>query len=206
MMGGVSPETCWAIKKHWNNKFYYTVASCRFFLWDLCYDAWIHEHQMYVSLHVKHRLLLADCNGSWIFSTVIRKILKCQISWKSILERLVTERKMCVLIFYTNCEKGAVNCGMSVRPSAWNNCAATVQSFAKFHIWELKKKPSRKFKLHYNLTTITGTLHEDRYTVLIISRSVLLRMRNVSDKSCTENQNTHFVFSNFFPKIVPFMR
>jgi len=32
-------------------------------------------------------------------------------------------------------------------------------------------------------------------------------MRNVSDKSCRENQNTHFVFSNFiFSKIVPFMR
>jgi len=32
-------------------------------------------------------------------------------------------------------------------------------------------------------------------------------MINVSHKSCTENQNTHFVFSNFFPpKIVPFMR
>jgi hypothetical protein len=31
-----------------------------------------------------------------------------------------------------------------------------------------------------------------------ISRSFLLRMRNVSDKSCRENQNTHFVFSNVF--------
>jgi len=33
-------------------------------------------------------------------------------------------------------------------------------------------------------------------------------MRNVSDKSCRENQNTHFVFSVtfFFFKIVPFMR
>ena len=40
----------------------------------------------------------------------------------------------------------------------------------------------------------------------IISLSVLVRMRNVSDKSCRENQNTHFVFSDFFPKIVPFMR
>jgi len=28
MMSGLSLETCWAIKKHWNNKFYYTVASC----------------------------------------------------------------------------------------------------------------------------------------------------------------------------------
>jgi len=45
---------------------------------------------------------------------------------------------------------------------------------------------------------MTGTLHADRYTFLIISRSVLPRMRNVSDKSCTENQNTHFVFSNIF--------
>jgi len=33
MMSGLSPETCWAIKKHWNNKFYYTVTSCWFFLW-----------------------------------------------------------------------------------------------------------------------------------------------------------------------------
>jgi len=71
------------------------------------------------------------------------------------------------------------------------------------HIYE---NLSIKVKFHYNLTTLTGTVHEDRDTFLIISRSVLLRMRNVSDKRCTENQNTHFVFSNIFPKIVPFMR
>jgi len=41
---------------------------------------------------------------------------------------------------------------------------------------------------------------------MIISRLILLRMRNISDKSCRENQNTHFVFSDFFPNIVPFMR
>ena len=33
---------------------------------------------------------------------------------------------------------------------------------------------------------------------MIISRSVLLRMKNVSGKNCRENQNTHFVFTNFF--------
>jgi len=34
---------------------------------------------------------------------------------------------------------------------------------------------------------------------MIISPSVLLRTRNVSDKNCTENQNTHFkVFFFFF--------
>ena len=52
----------------------------------------------------------------------------------------------------------------------------------------------------------TGTLHEDLYILLTISRSILLEMRNVSDKSCREHQNTHFVFSNFFSKILPFMR
>jgi len=35
--GGVSLETCWAIKKHWNNKLYYMVASCWLFLLVLKY-------------------------------------------------------------------------------------------------------------------------------------------------------------------------
>jgi hypothetical protein len=33
---------------------------------------------------------------------------------------------------------------------------------------------------------------------MIISSSVILIMRNVSDKSGRENQNTHFTFYNFF--------
>ena len=56
------------------------------------------------------------------------------------------------------------------------------------------------------MTNITCTLHEHRHTFLIISRSIILTMRNVPDKSCRENQNTHFVFCDYFPKIVPFMR
>jgi len=47
----------------------------------------------------------------------------------------------------------------------------------------------------------TGTLHDDRCTFCIISRSVLLRMRKVSDKSCRQIQNAHFMFNNFFSKI-----
>jgi hypothetical protein len=41
-------------------------------------------------------------------------------------------------------------------------------------------------------------LREDQYIFSIISRSVLLRMRNVSDKRYTGNRDTHDVFSNFF--------
>jgi len=47
-------------------------------------------------------------------------------------------------------------------------------------------------------TQITGTLHKGQYTFLIIPRSVILLTRNVTEKSCRENQNTHFVFSNIF--------
>lgn len=39
-------------------------------------------------------------------------------------------------------------------------------------------------------------------TFLVISHSVLLRMRNVSDNGWRENQMTHFVFNNFFPEIL----
>jgi len=58
--GRVSPETCWAINKHWNNKFYYEVASCWFFLWDIYYDARIHEYQ-------KHQIYIHVVLNSWCF-------------------------------------------------------------------------------------------------------------------------------------------
>jgi len=45
---------------------------------------------------------------------------------------------------------------------------------------------------------ITCTVPEDHYTFFIIPRSVLLRMRNVEDKSCRENRKTHFKFNLFF--------
>jgi len=40
---------------------------------------------------------------------------------------------------------------------------------------------------------------------MIISRSFILRIGNVSNKIYRENQNTHFIFNNIFPKIVSFM-
>jgi len=44
-------------------------------------------------------------------------------------------------------------------------------------------------------------LHEDYDTFLIISRPILLKTKNVSDKTFRENQNTHFMFNNYFTKI-----
>jgi len=57
---------------------------------------------------------------------------------------------------------------------------------------------SRKFKLHYNLARITVLYVKTCWFAFMISRPFLLRMRNVSDKSCRGQHNTHFVFSNFW--------
>jgi hypothetical protein len=49
---------------------------------------------------------------------------------------------------------------------------------------------------------MTGTLHGDQYTFLITTCLFLLRIKNVSDKRCSENQNTHFVLSIFFNRAI----
>ena len=48
----------------------------------------------------------------------------------------------------------------------------------------------RNFKFNKNLTRIARTLHEDKYIFLIISHSLLLRVRNVSHK-IVEKIKTH---------------
>ena len=48
-------------------------------------------------------------------------------------------------------------------------------------------------------TRITGTLHEDIFTFMIISRSDLLRIRNVADKF-VEKINEHILYSTSFPE------
>jgi len=67
----------------------------------------------------------------------------------------------------------------------------------KLYIRLFLENMSKVFKFFKNLTSLTGTLHEGQYRGLIISRSVLRRMRNISHRRCRENQNTHFVSKNF---------
>jgi hypothetical protein len=56
---------------------------------------------------------------------------------------------------------------------------------------------------HSNLTRITRTLDEDLCTFMTESRWILLRVRNVSDKSCSKIITHIFLFYNLFlPKIV----
>jgi hypothetical protein len=59
---------------------------------------------------------------------------------------------------------------------------------------------SSEIKFHKNLTKITGILINTNKNFFIISRSVLFRMKDISDRICRENQKTHFVLNNFFLK------
>jgi len=47
---------------------------------------------------------------------------------------------------------------------------------------------------------MTGTLPEHVCTYVIVSRRIILRIRNISDKSASRNRKTHFMFINFFRK------
>ena len=60
----------------------------------------------------------------------------------------------------------------TTRPSHWKDFR---------EVFRFYENLSRIFNFHLNFTRITGILHEDQYKFSIISRSVLLRMRNVSD-------------------------
>jgi hypothetical protein len=95
-----------------------------------------------------------------------------------------------------NCEKWllALSC-LSVRPHGITQLPLD-WFFTKFNIPVLFENILRKFKFYSYLTRITRALHEDQCTIFIISRSLLLRMRNVADKRCREYQNTHFMFSS----------
>ena len=55
------------------------------------------------------------------------------------------------------------------------------------------KNLSRVFKFHWKWTKMAGTLHEDLFTLMIISRWIILRMRNIAGKRCRERQNKFFV-------------
>ena len=82
-------------------------------------------------------------------------------------------------------------------------------SVCLFHeMWYLTifRKSFEKIQVSLKSDDKNNMSHEDQYTFMIISHSLLLRMRIVSDKSCRGNYNTHFIFSNLFLKIVSFMR
>jgi len=83
---------------------------------------------------------------------------------------------------------------------ASDNFASTVRIFMKVGIWGFFLETlAINSKFDQNLTTITVTLHEYLFTIVLISGWILLRIIIVSDKNCRENRNTHFALWNFPP-------
>jgi hypothetical protein len=105
---------------------------------------------------------------------------------------------MLLLGAFVKLRKVTIRFIMSVRPSTFHSSAPNGWIFMKFNTWVFLKNLSQKFVFHLNLTRMIDTLQEVQYTFLITSHSVP-KLRKVTDKSCRENQNTHFMFNNFFP-------
>jgi hypothetical protein len=76
-MSGVLLETCWALNKLWNNKFYYKAGSCWYFYW-IIHDARIHKYQIYfTSLHVSGDCVPIIRRNNYIYATLGTK---CRIN------------------------------------------------------------------------------------------------------------------------------
>jgi len=110
--------------------------------------------------------------------------------------------------FSQNCEKrllasSCLSVCLSFRPSfrpsvRMEQLGSTEPIFIKFNIWgfffsKICSENPMFIKIWHERRDLYMKTTVD---ILTISRSILPRMRNVSDESCTENQNTHFVFNN----------
>ena len=72
--------------------------------------------------------------------------------------------------------KAAIRFVMSVCPSVclYGTTRLPLNDFHESWSWLFFENISRKFEFHWNLTRITGTLHDKQYTFFIISRSILV--------------------------------
>jgi hypothetical protein len=114
------------------------------------------------------------------------------------------------LVTLTKLRKAIISFVMSVRPSVrlsvWNN-SKLGSHWADFHeilYLSIFRRSVEKVKVLLKSDKHKCTLHEDVCTFVVVSRWILLRTINVSDRCFRENQNTHFTLNNFFTKIVLF--
>jgi hypothetical protein len=152
-------------------------------------------------LEVSCMVLLSVATINWkcrIYKHNLLHAMEC------VLDNIVTWSKMTLIdnmyAFSRVCKsqkRPLASSRLSVCPSIWNTLASTGRIIMKFNISIFFYNLLRNFMYYLNLTQITGTLFEDQYTFLIISRSVLLSWRNTLDQNCRENRNTFYV-QNFF--------
>ena len=89
---------------------------------------------------------------------------------------------------------------MSVRPPTRNNSASTEGIFIKFGIWVFFWKSVEKCQTSFKYGNNNGDLTwRPLYIYNNFSHSCSLNEKSFR-KRCRENQNTHFMFHNFFPE------
>ena len=136
---------------------------------------------VYLIIQLRHcQVLLSKSNLCWLCIIVT-------ISWL-----LEGRNKECVPVWASsqNLRRTTVNSVISSL-STWNETRLPLDGFSWNLILEnVFENRSRKFKFHYRATRITGTLHENPCTFMVISRWIIFRIIKVSGKSCSENQNT----------------
>jgi glucose-6-phosphate-specific signal transduction histidine kinase len=87
-----------------------------------------------------------------------------------------------------------------VSPSAWINSALTGLILTKLYIRLFFEHLWRKIQFTLKSDKHNGTFKWKPKHIMIMCRSVFLIMKNVSDRSCSENSNAHFTLSNIFLK------
>jgi hypothetical protein len=99
---------------------------------------------------------------------------------------------------FAKLRKATIGFVMSVRPSA--RMEQLGSHGTDFHeVSYLRVYRKYVHKSHVSLKSNTNNKYSTwRRSTFMVSYWILLRKRNASDKSCRENQNTHFVFGNFF--------
>jgi hypothetical protein len=118
-------------------------------------------------------------------------------NWKNFSCAFAKRRRATVSLVMSAC--------LSIRLCSWNNAARNGRIFMIFDIRVFFKTLS-KIKISLTSYKNNGYFTWKSIHILIISRSIPLTMSNISDKICSENQNTHSVFNNVLHKIVRFMR
>jgi len=89
---------------------------------------------------------------------------------------------VCVCLYVCPCEATQLH----VNGFSWNSI---IEYFSKFCL--------QSSSFITNMTTIIGILHEYLCTFMMVPQWILLRVINVSNIICKENQKTHFMFINF---------
>jgi len=92
-------------------------------------------------------------------------------------------------------------------PARMEQIRLPLDGFSRNFIFEHFSKICReKFRFHRSMMRMAALYIKTTRHFLLHFAHFFFRMRNVSDKSCRENQNTHFVFNNFFFENLAFTR